>query len=158
MRSRCFRAASGGDETRIAAEGFSTIPIEMEGSDIRASATAQCEGTNTRGERCGKRAVRGRFCLVHAGAQDMAALGHAGGKASVRSRLGLDPELANGRLRKKAKARLEAMLDSDDERTVLTAARSLYSYSPTRAPSDEDDPPAADTVSALKVILPGSMH
>ena len=81
------------------------------------------------------------------------ALGKAGGVASVRSRLGIDPEIADGRLRRKAKARLEALLDSGDEAKALAAARSLYSYSPSRAPADEDEPAAAYTVSALKVIL-----
>jgi hypothetical protein len=93
------------------------------------------------------------LCAAHGGIVDMTAIGKAGGLQSVRSRLGLDPELADGRIRRKAKARLEALLASEDEAKALTAARSLYSYSPSKAPADEDDPPAADTVSALKVIL-----
>lgn len=41
--------------------------------------------------------------------------GRKGGKASVRSRLDLDRDVADDRLRAKAKARLEALLDSEDE-------------------------------------------
>lgn len=53
-----------------------------------------------------------------------------------------------------SKARLEALLDSDDESKALAAARSLYSYSPSKAPDDEESEPAPkDALSALKVIL-----
>jgi hypothetical protein len=93
---------------------------------------------NQRGEPCGSRAItKDGKCAAHSGIVDMRAIGMAGGRASVRSRLGLDPELADGRLRKKAKAALEALLDSEDEGRRLSAARALYSYAPAKPVDDE---------------------
>lgn len=121
---------------------------------VEPSSKRRCRALNRAGEPCGRRASDDGYCTAHGpNAQDLRELGKRGGVASVRSRLGIDPEVADGRLRMKAKARLEALLDSGDEAKALAAARSLYSYSPSKAPADEDDPPAADTVSALMVIL-----
>ena len=67
----------------------------------------------------------------------MRELGRAGGKASVRRRLGLDLG-ADESLRAKARRRLEAQLDSDDERLAQAAARALYSYGPAKPPADAE--------------------
>lgn len=67
----------------------------------------------------------------------MAELGRKGGKASVRSRLGLDVD-ADVTLREKARKRLERQLDSPDERLAQAAARALYSYGPAKPPADAD--------------------
>jgi hypothetical protein len=68
----------------------------------------------------------------------MRELGRKGGKASVRSRLGLDVD-ADVTLQEKARRRLEAQLDSDDERLAQAAARALYSYGPAKPPADADE-------------------
>jgi hypothetical protein len=67
----------------------------------------------------------------------MRELGRKGGKASVRSRLGLDVD-ADVTLREKARKRLEAQLDSDNERSAQAAARALYSYGPAKPPADAE--------------------
>jgi hypothetical protein len=64
----------------------------------------------------------------------MRELGRAGGKASVRRRLGFDLG-ADESLRAKARRRIEAQLDSDDERLAQAAARALYSYGPAKPPA-----------------------
>jgi hypothetical protein len=89
--------------------------------------TNQCEATNVRGERCGKRAVRGRFCLVHAGAQNMVELGRRGGQVSPQARLreAVDDEI-RGQARDVIKRGLAG--DSSVTKMQLDAARSLFSY------------------------------
>jgi hypothetical protein len=67
----------------------------------------------------------------------MRELGRKGGKASVRSRLGLNVD-ADTSLREKARKRLEAQLDSPDERLAQAAARALYSYGPAKPPADAE--------------------
>jgi hypothetical protein len=71
-----------------------------------------------------------------AGVVDMKAIGRQGGKASVRSRLGLDVD-ADDNLRAKARRRLDAMLDDKDPRVALRAAQSLFSYSSAKPPADQ---------------------
>jgi hypothetical protein len=104
---------------------------------MAGEAKRRCSATNKRGEACGARAITpdGR-CAIHGGVVDPSELGRKGGRASVRSRLGLGPEVADDDLREKARARLNSMLDSDDEKTQLSSAKSLYSYGATPAPSD----------------------
>jgi hypothetical protein len=113
------------------------MAIEMTETIQGASNGSRCRGTNRRGQPCQRRATDNGCCVVHAGKLDMRAIGRRGGQQSVRSRLGLDPEVADGRLRKKAKARLEELLDSDDETKRLAAARALYSVGPQKPPPDE---------------------
>jgi hypothetical protein len=84
-----------------------------------------CEAMNARGERCAKRAVRGRFCLVHAGEQNMAELGRKGGSRSPLTKL---RQAADDELREKAKAALVDALEGDDEKRRFEAAKSLYSF------------------------------
>jgi hypothetical protein len=99
----------------------------------------RCEATNKAGEPCRSTSVdAGGFCAVHGGKVDMRELGSRGGRQSVRSRLSLDHSVADDRLRAKAKRRLEALLDSDDESKRLSAARALYSYSAVKPPNDEE--------------------
>jgi hypothetical protein len=114
--------------------GVSTISAVA--TETIASESSRCEALNARGERCGKRAVRGRFCLVHAGAQDMAEIGRRGGRRSPLTRLRRavrDDE----ELRAKAKAALEAALDGDDEKRRFEAAKSLYSFRAAAPPAGE---------------------
>jgi hypothetical protein len=66
----------------------------------------------------------------------MRAIGAAGGRGSVRSRLGLSDEVADEGLREKARRRLEKVLDGDDEAAALRAAQSLYSYRAAQPPAD----------------------
>jgi hypothetical protein len=95
-----------------------------------------CNATRKDGQPCQARALTadGR-CAAHGGLVDMRAAGRLGGKASVRSRLGFGPDVADDELREKARRRLNAMLDSKDEKLQLVAARSLFSYGTTPAPS-----------------------
>jgi hypothetical protein len=74
---------------------------------------------------------------MHGGRVDPSAMGRAGGRASVRMRHGLGPEVADDDLRERARSRLRDMLDSDDEKTRLAAARSLFSYGTTTPPGDD---------------------
>jgi hypothetical protein len=59
--------------------------------------------------------------------------------------LGISDEVADDQLRAKAKARLEALLDSDDEGKRLAAARALYSYGPAKPPGEPDWTPPEPT-------------
>jgi hypothetical protein len=68
------------------------------------------------------------LCAAHGGLTDMRAIGAAGGRGSVRSRLGPSDDVADEGLREKARRRLEKVLDGDDEAAALRAAQSLYSY------------------------------
>ena len=101
----------------------------------RAQAT-RCKRMKRNGERCKRSASSDGLCKVHAGLQDMKALGRAGGQARTRSVLAITDDVVDDRLRTKAKARLEALLDSEDEGKRLAAARALYSYGPTKPPND----------------------
>jgi hypothetical protein len=81
---------------------------------------------NARGERCRKRAVRGRFCLVHAGEQDMRLLGKKGGSRSPLTKL---RKAADDSLREQARAVLARALAGEQvDKEQLAAARSLFSY------------------------------
>jgi hypothetical protein len=73
-------------------------------------------------------------CAAHSGKTDMRAIGAAGGRASVRSRLGLGDVGEDER--EKARRRLSEMLDSPDERMRMMAAKALYSYSAVSPPHD----------------------
>jgi hypothetical protein len=102
------------------------------------AATRICKGTRKDGQPCGARAMTADgLCAAHGGLVDMAAIGQAGGQARSRSVLGINDEVADDRLRAKAKRRLEELLDSDDESKRLAAARSLYSYQATKPPAEE---------------------
>jgi hypothetical protein len=67
-------------------------------------------------------------------------LGALGGQGPTRRVLGFDESVADDRLRAKAKARLEALLDSEDEGKRLAPARALYTYGPAKPPTDEATP------------------
>jgi hypothetical protein len=76
----------------------------------------------------------------------MRATGAAGGRGSVRSRLGLSDDIADEGLREKARRRLERVLDGDDEAAALRAAQSLYSYRAAQPPADLKPPDGEDGV------------
>ena len=120
---------------------------ETSGAGV-ASKRSKCSAVTRAGLPC--RAVAGPdgLCSAHSGALNMRELGRRGGLASVRSRLGLGPDVADDDLREKARARLNSMLDSSDERTQLSAAKSLYSYGATPAPSDGK--PAGGTPASIR--------
>jgi hypothetical protein len=110
--------------------------------------TQRCSATNRLGKRCGKASVEGGLCLVHAGKQNMAAIGSAGGRASAASRNGLTEHVADEKLRNLGKRRLEALVNSDNEQIALRAATALYSYRAQQPPRnalessyDPSDPP-----------------
>ena len=96
-----------------------------------------CRGTTKAGKPCRAIAGGGGLCAIHAGRVDPCAIGRSGGLARTRSQLGISPELADDQLRAQARRRLEALVNSDDERTALAAARALYSYGPQRPPAGE---------------------
>lgn len=105
----------------------------------------RCSERNKRGEPCGARVVRDGKCVAHSSTVDMREIGAAGGRASVRSRLGLGDVGEDER--EKARRRLGEALDSPDERVALAAARALYSYSAASPPHD-----TAPGVSAASVV------
>jgi hypothetical protein len=108
----------------------------------------KCNGTNRHGEPCGARAMtpEGK-CAMHGGLVDPSAMGKAGGRASARIRNGFGPEVADDDLRELARSSLRDALKSDDEKTRLAAARSLFSYGTTTPPGDGAGPhPAAASV------------
>jgi hypothetical protein len=77
--------------------------------------------------------VRGRFCLVHAGVQDMKALGRRGGRVRPNTKL---RKAADDELREKARVVLERALagDPDVDKDQVAAAKSLFSYRASEAP------------------------
>jgi hypothetical protein len=87
----------------------------MAASDMRASDSSRCEATNKAGQRCGKRAARGRFCLTHAGVQNMRELGRKGGRARTR------PGMGGKQLPASLRERLRASIDEDRLAEVLVA-------------------------------------
>ena len=64
-------------------------------------------------------------------------MGQKGGQARTRSVLGISDDVADPDLRAMARKRLEQLVNSDDERAALAAARALYSYGPQRPPAGE---------------------
>jgi hypothetical protein len=78
----------------------------------------------------------------------MRELGRKGGKASVKSRLGLDVD-ADESLRAKARQRLHSMLDSDNPQLALRAAQSLFSYSSAKPPNELAGVEGAGAVRAM---------
>jgi hypothetical protein len=122
----------------------------------KPSNSRPCKGLNRAGLPCGRVAWRDGFCVVHhPQGQDLREVGKLGGRGRTRSVLGISDEAADDRLRALAKRQLEGLLTSENESVRLRAAASLYSYRSVQPPADEDEPPAADTVSALKAVLRG---
>jgi hypothetical protein len=108
----------------------------MKESESRAHDPSRCEALNARGERCGKRAARGRFCLVHAGAQDMRELGRKGGSRSPLTRLRREAGQDDG-LRELARETLAKALRGEQvEKAQLDAARSLFAFRPQVPPHE----------------------
>jgi hypothetical protein len=105
-----------------------------------------CNALRRDGEACRARAITpdGK-CAAHGGLVNMAEVGRLGGRASVRRRLGIDGDDA---LRRKARATLDGMLDSDDPRVQIQAARSLFSYSQTPTPREDAHQPIPPPVLA----------
>jgi hypothetical protein len=101
---------------------------------MAANSKRTCSGTNKRGEPCGATAGSDGLCSVHSGRTDPKELGRKGGLASVRSRLGISPQVVDDQLRGLARKQLEALLSDPDPRVRLSASRALYSYSPTTPP------------------------
>jgi hypothetical protein len=115
---------------------FSTIPVEMK----RSAGEPRCQARNARGEPCAATIIGpDGYCPAHGGKLDMKAIGVKGGKASVRSRLGLGDDLPDA-LRGKARKRLDAALDDPDPKIRLAAARAIASYSPERPPLEAAAP------------------
>jgi hypothetical protein len=81
-------------------------------------------------------------------------MGRAGGKASVRSRLGLDVD-ADDSLREKARQRLHSMLDCENPQLALRAAQSLFSYSSAKPPAEvqQDWQPLGGKPFSAKAVL-----
>lgn len=102
------------------------------------AAKRRCNGTNRHGQPCQARAVTpSGKCVMHGGLVDPSAMGKAGGRASARLRNGLGPEVADDDLRELARSSLRDALKSDDEKTRLAAARSLFSYGTTTPPGGD---------------------
>jgi hypothetical protein len=95
-----------------------------------------CRATKADGTRCQVYAGSDGFCDIHGGRQDPRELGRKGGQARTRSVLAIDPAVADEDLRAQARRRLELLVNSEDERTALAAARALYSYGPQRPPDE----------------------
>jgi hypothetical protein len=105
-------------------------------ADTGAVVKRTCIALNRRGEPCGSRAITpdGR-CAIHGGVVDPSELGKKGGRANGRVRSGLGPEVVDSDLRERARAKLHELLDSKNEATRLSAAKSLFSYATTPAPN-----------------------
>jgi hypothetical protein len=82
----------------------------------------------------------------------MRELGRKGGRASVRSRLGLGDDLPDA-LRAKARKRLDAALDDPDPKIRLAAARAIASYSPERPPVEAAAPEQRHTGRGVYSVL-----
>lgn len=103
-------------------------------TDVKAVDRGRCQAMNTRGERCRKQAVNGRFCLTHNGTQDMSELGRRGGLVKPTTRL---RAAADDSLREQARETLSRALANEEvSKTALDAARSLFSYRADPAPAD----------------------
>jgi hypothetical protein len=108
-------------------------------------------------EASGKASVADGLCLVHAGKQNMGAIGKRGGQRSAASRNGLSDEVADQKLIGLGKRRLEQLVNSENEQVALRAATALYSYRAQQPPSEpasvEAGPvPAGRGVSLAKLI------
>jgi hypothetical protein len=96
-----------------------------------------CRATKADGSPCQAFAGASGFCSLHANPDQASVIGRSGGRGRTRSVLGISDEVADDKLRGKAKRRLEQMLDSEDEGKRLAPARALYSYGPAKPPVDE---------------------
>jgi Family of unknown function (DUF5763) len=97
---------------------------------------AQCRAVKSNGERCRAIAGSGGYCSLHSDPGRARELGKLGGRGRTRSVLSIDPTVADDDLRAQARRRLELLVNSEDERTALAAARALYSYSAQRPPDE----------------------
>ena len=113
-----------------------SVDMESESQPIDPS---RCSAMNVRGERCGKRAVRGRYCLVHAGEQSMRELGRKGGLVKPRTKLRAN---VDDQLREQARDVLARALAGEKvEKTALDSARSLFSYRADAPPAGQAPAP-----------------
>jgi hypothetical protein len=82
---------------------------------------------------------------------DMRAAGRFGGRGRARSMLGISDELADTNLREHCRARLEMLVNSDNEQVALRAATAPFSYRAAAAAAD-----AANWHDAAGHALPGT--
>ena len=101
----------------------------------------RCTAQNKRGERCGARAVDGKLCVVHSGRVDPIAIGRKGGLAEPQTELRRAVR-EDEKIRESAKDVLRRGLAGDESvsKTMLDAARSVFSFRAAQPPSE---PPAA---------------
>jgi hypothetical protein len=96
----------------------------------------RCQSTNRRGEPCRAPATQGRYCIAHSGKVDMAAIGRKGGlstETEVRKQLRSDEEI-----REAAQDVIRRGLRGDAKvtKTMLDAARSVFSFRAAQPPSE----------------------
>ncbi len=111
-----------------------TLPMKLQDHQ-------RCAAQNKRGERCGARAVDGRLCVVHSGRVDPIAIGRKGGLAEPQTELRRAVR-EDEKIRESAKDVLRRGLAGDESvsKTMLDAARSVFSFRAAQPPSE---PPAA---------------
>jgi hypothetical protein len=97
--------------------------------------SAQCTGTNKRGERCQARAIERGLCAVHSGRVNPAEIGRKGGSRSPQTKL---RKAADDQLRELARKTLEKSLRGEEVAPqALAAAKSLFSYRADAPPAGE---------------------
>jgi hypothetical protein len=99
---------------------------------------SRCSALTKRGQRCGKASVEGDLCLVHAGKQDMKALGAKGGSTPKMTALRRAAIEQDDSLREQAREVLAKALRGEEvPKAALDSARSLFSYRASVAPAGE---------------------
>jgi hypothetical protein len=137
---------------RALAAGSGSRQLDAYDGAMASDPKATCQGTNARGERCAKRAVRGRFCLTHAGVQDMRELGRKGG--SVRPSTKLRQQVGDD-LREQAREVLSrAPAGQEVDKAQLDAAKSLFSHRADAPPADrrEDGAYTAERIDGRRPV------
>jgi hypothetical protein len=102
------------------------------------SAANRCTANNRHGERCRARAIERGLCAMHSGKTDPRAMGRAGGLKVPETEL-RKAVREDDRLRESAREVIRRGLDGDDSitKTMLDAARSVFSFRAAQPPTGE---------------------
>ncbi len=92
---------------------------------------ARCSAIKRNGGPCQAIAGSDGLCSIHGGRQDPRELGQKGGRGRTRNQDGAVAASEKGR------AKLLELIQSDDPKVAISAARALFSYGPQKPPAEE---------------------
>jgi hypothetical protein len=117
------------------------VSVEDFGSRANSVNDSRCSGTNRFGRPCGAKAVKDGRCAMHAGLSDAVKMGRAGGlkapETQIRRALKEDDQV-----REQAKDVIRRGMAGDPSvtKTMLDAARSVFSFRAAQPPQEQAPP------------------